>query len=135
MHSFRPRFDPQERWWVWSQAGRGGRRSQSSLVRQLEPNRSPGLPLPNGCTIHRIATRRHVVDPNRDNVAATQLAVDRQIEQCEVAFTALHLQFGPDRPDMARPQGWLSTNHLPLVPRDTAQKPFTGSRMVIVHGL
>jgi hypothetical protein len=45
-----------------------------------------------------ISVRRHVIDFKRDDVAATQLAVDRLIEHREVARSPLYLKLGPDRP-------------------------------------
>jgi hypothetical protein len=50
------------------------------LIRQLELDRSPGLPLPDGRTIDSIAIWSDVFDPQGDDVATTQLAVDRKVE-------------------------------------------------------
>ena len=47
------------------------------LIRQLEFDRPPSLLLPDGCTIDRIAIRSDIFDPQGDDVATTQLAVDR----------------------------------------------------------
>ena len=53
----------------------------AGLIRQLEPDRSPGLLLPDGRTIDRIAIRSDIFDPQGDDVATTQLAVDRNVEK------------------------------------------------------
>ena len=38
-------------------------------------------------------------DPKRDDIAAPQPAVDRQVEHCQVTRPSVHLQSGTDRPD------------------------------------
>jgi hypothetical protein len=55
------------------------------LICQLELDRSPGLLLPDGRTIDRIAIRSDIFDPQGDDVATTQLAVDRKVEKGKVA--------------------------------------------------
>ena len=57
-------------------------------VWSVSSNRT-GLPVllwPDRRTIERIPIRRHVIDADGDNVAAAQLAVDRQVEQREIPF-------------------------------------------------
>ena len=44
----------------------------------------PRLALADRRTIERIPIWRHVIDADGDNVAAAQLAVDRQVEQREI---------------------------------------------------
>src|SRR5262249_60731566 len=51
------------------------------LIRQLELDRSPGLLLPDGRAIDRIAIRSDIFDLQGDDVATTQLAVDRNVEK------------------------------------------------------
>ena len=47
----------------------------------------------------------------------------------------LHLQLGPDRPNVTRPQRWLRAEQLPFFPRQAASRRF-GSRCIMVfHGL
>ena len=87
------------------------------LVGQLEPNGSAGLLLADGCAIHRVAARGDVIDANGNHVAAAQLAVDRQVEEGEIALLALDLQLRSDRPDVARSQRRLCADELALVPR------------------
>jgi len=55
------------------------------LIRQLELDRPPGLLLSDGRTIDRIAIRSDVFDPQGDDVATTQLAVDCKVEKGKVA--------------------------------------------------
>src|SRR5262249_10419344 len=67
-------------------------------------------------TIDGVAVGCHVVDPQCDQIAATQLAVDGKIEQRQVARAPLQLQLGADRPHVAGPQGRLRAGELALVP-------------------
>ena len=68
----------------------------AGLVRQFETHWPAGLLLTDGCAIHRITTRRHVIDANSDYVTAAQFAVDGKIEEREIALALSHLQFIPD---------------------------------------
>ena len=52
----------------------------AGLFRQFEPDRPPGLFLAYGRAIAGITIRRNVLDPESDDIAASQLAVDGQIE-------------------------------------------------------
>jgi len=56
--------------------------------------------LPNGGALDGVAVGRDVLDFQAYQVAAAKLAVDGEIEQGKVAHLALHLQPGPDRPNM-----------------------------------
>ena len=46
--------------------------------------------------VERVTIWRHVVDAKRNKIAATQLAVDRKVEECQIARPALQLQPGAD---------------------------------------
>jgi hypothetical protein len=50
-------------------------------------------------TVAKPPADAQIVDPQTDQVAAPQLAVDRQVEHREVAFTRFDLKPGPDIPD------------------------------------
>ena len=71
------------------------------LIGHLEPDWPAGLLLSDGGPIHRVAARRNIIDADGDDVTATQLAVDRQVEQRQIALLALDLELGSDRPDVA----------------------------------
>jgi hypothetical protein len=86
------------------------------LLRQLEPDGPTGLLLPHCGAIHRIPAWCNVLYPKCDDIAAPQLAVDRQIENCQVARPSVHLQSGTDRPNMFWPQRRLLADELALVP-------------------
>jgi hypothetical protein len=52
--------------------------------------------LADGRTIEGIATGCHVIDPDGDNVTATQLAIDSKVEEGKISPEVLHLQLGSD---------------------------------------
>ena len=70
------------------------------MIRQLELDRPPGLLLPDGRTIDRIAIRSDIFDPQGDDVAPAHLAVDRGVEEGKIAGLRLDQEPGPDRPDL-----------------------------------
>jgi hypothetical protein len=72
----------------------------SGLFAQFKSDRSPGLLLPHGCAIRRISTGGNILDSDGDDVAATKLAVDCQIEHRQIASATLDLAFRPDGPDV-----------------------------------
>jgi hypothetical protein len=56
------------------------------LLRQFKPDR-PADPLLADCrAIDRIPARRNVLDPKCDDIAASQLAVDRQIKHYQISL-------------------------------------------------
>src|SRR5215813_14893506 len=85
-------------------------------LRQLEPDRSPSLPLADIGAVNGVAVGCYVIYAKPDEIAAPQLTVDRQIEQRQVPDAALKLQLGPDAPHMTWPQRRLRSGHLTLVP-------------------
>ncbi len=82
---------------------------------QFEPDGSAGLALPNGCAVDGVAVGCHVIDPQRYQITAAQLAIDGKVEQCQVASAVLELQLRPDGPHVAGPQRRLGTGELALV--------------------
>ena len=99
----------------------------AGLFGDLKADRTSGFLLPNGGALHRVAMRRDVLDFQAHHIATAKLAVDGEIEQRKIAHLALHLQPGPDRPDMLGLQGRFRTNKLALVPR-----PAGGGRGIYV---
>lgn len=55
---------------------------RASLVGQLEPHGPARLFLPDRGSIHRIATRRDVINSERYDITTAEFAVDDQVEQC-----------------------------------------------------
>jgi hypothetical protein len=90
----------------------------AGLFAQLEPDRSSGLLLSNRRAIRGISVCSDVLDPDCDDVTATELAVDCQIEHGKVASAAFNLEFCPDRPDVFRD---ASGNEQPLRSGSTGQ--------------
>jgi hypothetical protein len=58
--------------------------------------------------------------PEADDITASELAVDGEIEHCEIASSTFDLQLGRDRPDMFRSQGLLGAKQFASVPRGSA---------------
>jgi hypothetical protein len=86
--------------------------------------------LPDGCSIRCVAASSDILDPDGDDVAATKLAVDCQIEHCEVASAALDLELCPDGPDVFGPQRRLRSCQLSFVPRHSLGR---GTRIHLIH--
>jgi len=55
------------------------------LLRQLEADWTPGLSLAHRGTGEGISARGSVFDLHRDDIAASQLAINGEIEHCQVA--------------------------------------------------
>jgi hypothetical protein len=86
------------------------------LLSNLKPDRPTGFALPNGGTVDRITMGRDVLDLEAHQVAATQLAINRQIEERQVSLAPCELQPCPNRPNVLRLQRWFRSDPLGLVP-------------------
>jgi hypothetical protein len=62
------------------------------LFGQLEPDWSTCLLLPDCSTVESVAVRSYVIDPNCYDITAAQFAIDREVEQREVARASRELQ-------------------------------------------
>jgi len=60
------------------------------LLRDFELDWSPCLFLDHGATVPHPATGAYVVNLQPGEIAASELAVDRKVEQGEISFSALH---------------------------------------------
>src|SRR5580692_5037636 len=89
------------------------------LFGDLEPYRSTGLLLADRRTLNGVSVWGNVLDFESDDIATTQLAIDGEIEQRQVALAVCHLKLSADRPDVLRPQRRLGSGQLALVPRGT----------------
>ena len=85
------------------------------VLGDLEPDRATGLVLPNGRPVNRIAMWCNVLDPEAHHVAATQLAIDREIEERQIPRPPCELQPRPNGPDVLRLEWWLWSDQLALV--------------------
>jgi hypothetical protein len=88
---------------------------------QLEANGSTSLALPYVGAVNRVAVGCHIIDAKRDEITAAQLAIDREIEECQIPHAPLQLQLGPYGPNMADSQGRLWASKLALGARRSAQ--------------
>jgi len=68
----------------------------------------------------------NVAHPQLDEIAASELAVDAEIEQCELANPAGHLRPNPQRPNVLQLERRLLTNDLSIVPWLTATGDYIG---------
>jgi hypothetical protein len=87
------------------------------LFRQFEPDWAASFLLPDSRAVETVPIRGDVIDAHRHDVAASKLAVDREVEQGEIACSSFNMQFRSYRPDMAGPKRRLGSDELALVPR------------------
>src|SRR6185437_4741313 len=102
----------------------------TGLISQHELDRSPCLLLSDGRTVDGIAIRSDVFDPQGDDVATSQLAVDRKVEHGKVAGPSFDQESGSDRPDLVWAQRRLGSDQLALVP---GRAPGDGGEAVFVR--
>lgn len=88
--------------------GRPGRLSQFELYRAL------GLSLHDHCSGQYLVPVRHVPNVQIHQIAATQLAVDRQVEHGQVANAMFVLKVDSDGPDVPRLEWWFLADQLPV---------------------
>jgi hypothetical protein len=77
-----------------------------------------GFALADACSIGCHTARSDVHDLDVDDIAASQLAVDRQIEHRQIAVLAVHLELGTDRPHVLGLQRRPGADHFAFVPRN-----------------
>jgi hypothetical protein len=70
------------------------------LAADFEQDRSPCLFLDHGATVSDPAAGTYVVDLQTDDIATSELAVDREVEQGKISFPALQLKPNPNGPDI-----------------------------------
>jgi hypothetical protein len=92
----------------------------AGVLGRLEHHRPAGLLLAHGRAGNGEALRRNVGDPQGDQVAAAQLAVDAEVEQRQIADAAGQLQCIADGPDMFQPQRRFGADQLAPVPGHAA---------------
>jgi hypothetical protein len=102
-------------------------RSQASLLdpcldgiacrlRDLELNWPQRLLLRDDCSSRDLVAVADIADFELDEVAATQFAVDAEVEQRELSDTVRHLEANSQRPDVLQLERRLLANDLALVP-------------------
>jgi hypothetical protein len=75
----------------------------AGLFAQFESDRPSGLLLSDRGAVRCVSARSYILDFDCDDVTATKLAVDSQIEHGQVASAIFDLKFRPDRPDVLGP--------------------------------
>jgi hypothetical protein len=73
------------------------------LIREFEPHWPSGLFLADGRAVKGVSARCYVLDPDCNDIAAAEFAVDREIEKCQIASAILHLKPGANGPNLAWP--------------------------------
>jgi hypothetical protein len=63
-----------------------------------------------------MATMRHVADLQSDKVTASELAVDGEVEHCQLADAMFKVEPNPEGPDFLQLERRLGVNKLALVP-------------------
>ena len=87
------------------------------LLHDFELDRSPCLFLDHGATVSHPAAGAYVVDLQVDEIATSELAVDREVEQGKISLPALQLKPNPNGPDIFRFKRALLADQAALVPR------------------
>jgi len=72
--------------------------------------------LDNRRPVFHVAAGSYVIDPEADEIAASQLAVDSKVEHRQIAFAVPDLKSDTNGPDLFRPKGALLANETALVP-------------------
>jgi hypothetical protein len=86
------------------------------LLHDFELDRSPCLFLDHGATVSHPAASAYVVDLQADEIATSELAVDREVEQGKISFPTLQLKPNPNGPDIFRLERALLADQAALVP-------------------
>src|SRR5437868_4731215 len=87
------------------------------LLGYLELHRPLGLLLHDDCASRDLTAMEDIVDTQPDQIAATQLAIDGEVEKCKFSGSMIQLQANPDRPDFLQLQRGLLAEQFALVPR------------------
>ena len=86
----------------------------SGLLGDLKLHRTARLLLNDGRAVTDPAADADIGDFKPHQIAAPEFAVDREVEQGEVAGSTLHLEPDPDRPHVLRLQRALLPNEAPF---------------------
>jgi hypothetical protein len=86
------------------------------LLGDLELDRPGRFLLDHGSTVPYLRSDTYVLHSEPHEVATAQLAVDRDIKQCQVPATVFKLESDADRPDLFWFERTLLADEAPLVP-------------------
>ena len=87
----------------------------SGRLRDFELHWTLGFLLHNDCACGDSIAVGHITDAQLHEIAAAKFAVDRQIEQRQLALAIGHLQTNANRPDIAKLKRCLLPDQLALV--------------------
>lgn len=91
--------------------------SVSGSGRDLELNWALGLVLHDDGSGGHLVTMRHITHFERNQVSSAKLAVDAEVEECELTDPTFHLKTYSQGPDVLHLEGSLLPDDLILVPR------------------
>ena len=97
-------------------SGNPGVNRISGLFREFKPNRLSGLVLNDSCPGDGVPAVGDIADPQVDEIASTEFAVDREIEQGEIPDLLFELKPDSDGPDLLELERGFGTSELPFVP-------------------
>ena len=86
-------------------------------LRDLKLHGALRLVLHDDRSCRRSVSMAHVADPEGDEIASAQLAVDAEVEEREFADPTIHLQADAQRPDVFYLEGGFLPDDLALVSR------------------
>jgi hypothetical protein len=89
---------------------------RSGLFRNLKLNRTAGLALDDRRPVSDAAAGGKVIDPEADEVAAAQFAVNGEVEHRQITLAALHLKPDTNGPHFFRAKGTFLANEAAFVP-------------------
>jgi hypothetical protein len=93
-----------------------GEEARSDVGRKIELNRASGLLLNDDRSSSDISPRYKVADLDLHEIAASQLAVDRQVEKRPITKTALPIQEEANSPDLLLRQRSLCADRFARIP-------------------
>src|SRR3546814_5028454 len=93
-----------------------GEQALSDFGHQLKLNGPPRLLLDDRRPVADAAACDNVADLHLDDIAATQLAVDREIEHRAVAQSAMFVEEKADGPNVTRLERSFGANHCSCIP-------------------
>jgi hypothetical protein len=88
----------------------------TSRCRDLELDGTLGLVLHHNSPRGQLAAVADIPDFESYEITAAKLAVDSQVEECELAHAIFHLEADAERPDVLELERCLLTDDLALVP-------------------
>jgi hypothetical protein len=86
------------------------------LFGYLELDRTPGFLLHDHRSRPDAPAQQHIVNPQRNEIAAAKLAVDSKVEHCEIAQALFQLKTNADRPDLPKLKRWFLPDEFAAVP-------------------